>query len=58
MVATAVEGLEAGLGTDATKNTFVYDTYTIAEDICLFHGVSGEHHGTAFVLFAFLKNVP
>lgn len=46
MVSTAIKGLESLLGSNASQDTVVDDGNTIAEDICLFHGVSGEDHSS------------
>lgn len=58
MVAATVEVLQPVLGSDAAEDAFVDNTYTIAEDICLLHGVCREHHRAVLVLLAVLKNVP
>jgi len=58
VVSSTVQVFKSLLGANAGENTVVNYTNTRAEDVCFFHGVSGQHHGSVAVTLAVLQDVP
>lgn len=44
MISSSIEGLESDLGTHTSENAIVDNANTIAQHICLLHGMCCDHH--------------
>lgn len=58
VVTSSVELLQSVLGPQTSKHSVVDDTDAIAKDICFFHRMSCQKHGSPLFAFAVLQDVP